>query len=363
MAVPLIVFPIGVTALLVAGEHLKASRSRWTLLASKYPGGKDPELEWNRSPGLIFEYREGNTIYRTAYSRARSRGQSYGVLDWVWERLFPQAQVAVSPDGLHIKRRPWNYKHPPLRIPWKQIVGIKTMTATEYAGGALSRQTGIAADKIKVPKLLSAIADRGGPALACVTLASPKMTITLPAEAVADASDYLTLPAAPSPPVPAAVAASQAAEPRRTAARTSGPMDKLNAPPQPTRQPAPQPAVPPPRANPLEHLLPAGSADGMALLKELTSALIAFTPQKFAVICCTIKKGTENGRRALFYDIQCPQFPDEGTTVVDERVHKAATRLVQQMAPGDSSFPGISIRMERQNPDNKWRSRVKLLAA
>jgi hypothetical protein len=114
-------------------------------------------------------------------------------------------------------------------------------------------------------------------------------------------------------------------------------------------------------ASPAEVLLDlAGGEERTAILQELTSALVAYTPPSFDVICCAITEGVEQGRRALFYDIQCPSFPDDGTTVVNDRVHAAATHLVRHLAPADATFPGISLRLELQK-DGTWRQSIKLM--
>jgi hypothetical protein len=95
-------------------------------------------------------------------------------------------------------------------------------------------------------------------------------------------------------------------------------------------------------------------------MRELTAALIAYTPPTFQTICCEIREGEEQGQRALFYNIECPQFPDEGTTVVNDRVHNAATRLVQQMSPAKGTFPGLKLRLEQQK-DGKWRNSLAVM--
>jgi hypothetical protein len=115
-------------------------------------------------------------------------------------------------------------------------------------------------------------------------------------------------------------------------------------------------------ASPAEVLLElAGGDERMALLRELTDALVAYTPPTFDVICCGIVEGVEDGQRALFYDIQCPSFPDDGTNVVNDRVHAAATRLVRHMAPTEGTFPGIALRLEQQK-DGSWRHTMTLMA-
>ena len=115
-------------------------------------------------------------------------------------------------------------------------------------------------------------------------------------------------------------------------------------------------------ANPADRLLDLlpGGPDTMPLLQELSAALIEYTPPTFETICCRITEGVEQGQRALFYDISCPQFPDDGTTVVNDRVHRAATRLVQHMASVQGGFPGVSIRLELQQ-DGTWQHNMSLL--
>ena len=105
----------------------------------------------------------------------------------------------------------------------------------------------------------------------------------------------------------------------------------------------------------------AGGDDRMELLRELSEALVAYTPPSFDVICCGIIEGVEDGQPALFYDIQCPSLPDEGTNVVNDRVHTAATRLVRHMAPAEGSFPGMALRLEQQN-DGSWRHTMTLMS-
>jgi hypothetical protein len=95
-------------------------------------------------------------------------------------------------------------------------------------------------------------------------------------------------------------------------------------------------------------------------IDELTAALVQYTPPHFKNIHCTIHEGVEEGLRALFYNIECPEFPNDGTTVVNDRVHRAATLLVQQMAPQQSSFPGVKIKLNQQ-PDGTWERVVDLI--
>jgi len=115
------------------------------------------------------------------------------------------------------------------------------------------------------------------------------------------------------------------------------------------------------QSDPLLDLLPAG-ATTMPLLQELGAALIAYTPAKFETIHCEITEGLEQGQRALFYKISCPQFPDNGTTSVNDRVHNAATRLVRQLSPSQGTFPGLAVTTTMQK-DGSWRHNMRFLNA
>jgi len=97
-------------------------------------------------------------------------------------------------------------------------------------------------------------------------------------------------------------------------------------------------------------------------IEELTAALIQFTPPHFKNIHCTIKEGVEQGQRALFYKIECPEFPDDATSDVNDRVHRAATLLVQQMAPQPGTFAGVAIQLNMQ-PDGSWQRSVQSIGS
>jgi hypothetical protein len=115
--------------------------------------------------------------------------------------------------------------------------------------------------------------------------------------------------------------------------------------------------------NPLADLM-AGvmEIEPLDVVRELQAALIEYTPADFETIICEITQGTEQGQPALFYNIQCPQFPADGTTVVNDRVHSAATRLVREMTPPGSVFGGIAVRLELQG-DGTWSHSLTPLSA
>jgi len=98
----------------------------------------------------------------------------------------------------------------------------------------------------------------------------------------------------------------------------------------------------------------------MRLVNEFTSALIQYTPPHFKNIRCKVTEGLEQGKRALFYEIECPEFPDDGTTVPGERLHRAATSLVQHVSAERGTFPGVRICVNEQ-PDGTWLHSVEFL--
>jgi hypothetical protein len=100
------------------------------------------------------------------------------------------------------------------------------------------------------------------------------------------------------------------------------------------------------------------STPNTSAIEELTVALIQYTPPHFKNIHCLISEGQQEGQRALFYKIECPEFPNDGTTTVNDRVHRAATLLVQQLAPQKGAFSGVAIKLNMQ-PDGSWRRSVE----
>jgi hypothetical protein len=98
------------------------------------------------------------------------------------------------------------------------------------------------------------------------------------------------------------------------------------------------------------------------LFKQLTTALIEYTPPHFKTITCQLTSGLEGGQEALFYQIGSPDFPAEGTTNPSERVHQAATRLVRYWKAGGESFPGLRVSVS-QNADGTWANSITRLDA
>jgi hypothetical protein len=98
----------------------------------------------------------------------------------------------------------------------------------------------------------------------------------------------------------------------------------------------------------------------MAIMQEFNAALIQYTPPHFKNIHCKLTEGLEQGQRALFYDIQCPEFPQEGTDTPNDRLHRAATRVWQHISKEQGSFPGVMVKVSAQ-PDGNWQYSFELL--
>jgi hypothetical protein len=98
----------------------------------------------------------------------------------------------------------------------------------------------------------------------------------------------------------------------------------------------------------------------MRLVQEFNAALIQYTPPHFKSIQCKITEGMEQGQRALFYDIQCPEFPGEGTTQPNARLHATATRLVHHLTAERGTFRGTIIKLDMQ-ADGTWLHSIEFI--
>ncbi|MGE3806988.1 MAG: hypothetical protein AB7K24_20180 [Gemmataceae bacterium] len=91
------------------------------------------------------------------------------------------------------------------------------------------------------------------------------------------------------------------------------------------------------------------------LLNAVGAALVRYTPNHFQTIHCTARL---DGNR-IYYEIGCPDFPDEGTTDPSEELHQAMTRLIAFTQRGGSPFPGIRFHVEVQ-PDGAAKTHAEL---
>lgn len=97
-----------------------------------------------------------------------------------------------------------------------------------------------------------------------------------------------------------------------------------------------------------------------ALLRAFSEELIQYTPEHFRDIRCTVRAGLEEGRKAMFYHIECPQFPDESTGSPSPEMHQIAFAIHDHWERNGETFPGFQLRCV-MGEDGAWRSTLDLL--
>lgn len=199
MQVPFVIFPLAMVGFFVASEKIMSTRSRWKELSCRYREALSPSptLSWRGCRFLQTETKEGNTINRASYGSNRGRYSE-------WARMFPPASVAVDPKGLHFKRQPWHFMHPPLLIPWTAISGIETKGAADFGASKLAGQTGISEQSLRsrIPRAMSAVLQLAVGSITTVTLVNPRMTISVP-DGCIDAPQRFLKPQGAQAPAPA----------------------------------------------------------------------------------------------------------------------------------------------------------------
>lgn len=106
----------------------------------------------------------------------------------------------------------------------------------------------------------------------------------------------------------------------------------------------------PPPKHPFAHLLPDG-IESFNLVQELSDALIEYTPPHFSVICFEAKHVSTEA--ALWFSIECPQHPHDGTNQVNQRVREAAEKIATRIPSFNGSI--FRLRLEEQ-PDGQWKT-------
>jgi hypothetical protein len=209
-----LIFPLAMVGFFVLSEKLMSSKSRWSELSTKYRESSSPALSWRRCRYLETEVRDGNTIYRTSYGNNRLSASL---------RLFPQAYAAVDAKGLHLRRMPWNFMHPPLLIPWTAIADVETMDAAEHGARQLARRTGFPQQAIRrpVPGAMGALINLAGGSMTTVTLANPRMMLTVPAGSIEAPERFLQRREAPKPAAPSSRPAESGAIPKTVTVQSS----------------------------------------------------------------------------------------------------------------------------------------------
>ena len=88
--------------------------------------------------------------------------------------------------------------------------------------------------------------------------------------------------------------------------------------------------------------------------------MIEYTPAHFKDIYCVIETGFEEGQRAIFYAIGCPQYPNEATTNSSKRLHDIAFNLIDFWESHGEEFPGFKL-VTKQKQDGTWEALMEFL--
>jgi hypothetical protein len=188
MSLATILIPVAIGGLSVASEYRKASRSRWDVLSQKFPNTSMPPNGWRGCRFLQIESVAGNLLTRVTYGH----GNPKYALDAVWANLFPMASVSAGPAGLYLKRRPWNFRHPQILIPWSRFTSIQTISGTEFATETAGRQRGFAGEQFRanLPKVVAGVIDNLAGDVVELLLSDPNLRIDLPANTVGNLEQY-----------------------------------------------------------------------------------------------------------------------------------------------------------------------------
>ena len=197
MSFATILIPVGVAGVCVASEYLRASNSKWNLLAQKFRNADAPPNGWRGCRFVQMEIVEGNVFRRTGYGHGLPKSS----LDFLWAKGFPMVSASVSPAGVYLKRRPWNFLHPQLLIPWSRFTSVQKISATQHATSSVNRQLEFRGTPlpVKIPDLVAGVMDTLAGDVVELRMADPGLRISLPASSVPNWEQYATAqPKAPS---------------------------------------------------------------------------------------------------------------------------------------------------------------------
>jgi len=189
MGSAILFFSVAAVGIFIASEFILARSSRWEILAQKFRNAGAPPNGWRGSRFLQFEIQEGNVLKRTIYRERLPKSP----LDSLWIKLFPKVQASAGPSGLYLKRRPWNFKHPAVLIPWNCVSSVQSSGATEFATDSVGRQLGLPgqAFRANLPKAVSGIVDKLAGDVVEFRLSNPSLRIHLPASVVGNVDQYV----------------------------------------------------------------------------------------------------------------------------------------------------------------------------
>jgi hypothetical protein len=188
MSLATILIPVGFAALCVGSEYLRARNSKWDVLSQKFRNTSVPPNGWRGCRFFQMETQDGNLLRRTIYGhRYSKRG-----LDAIWANLSPMVSVSAGPAGLYVKRRPWNFRHPQILIPWSRFNSIQTISGTQHVTETAGRQRGFAGEQFRanLPKVVAGVIDRLAGDVAELQLSDPNLRINFPAASISNLEQY-----------------------------------------------------------------------------------------------------------------------------------------------------------------------------
>jgi hypothetical protein len=188
MSLATILIPVAFAGLCVGSEYLRARRSKWHVLSQRFRNTSVPPKGWSGCRFLQMESVEGNRLTRVTYGHGYSRS----ALDAVWAHVSPMASVSAGPAGLYLKRRPWNFQHPPILIPWSRFNSIQTISATQHTTETAGRQLGFRGQQFRanLPNVVTGVINKLAGDVVELQLSDPNLRIALPANSVGNWEQY-----------------------------------------------------------------------------------------------------------------------------------------------------------------------------
>ena len=188
MSAVTILIPVAIAGLCVGAEYLRASNSKWNLLAQKFRNANAPPNGWHACRFVQIEIVEGNVLRRTSYGHGFPKSS----LDMIWAKVFPKAFASAGPAGFYFKRQPWNFRHPQILIPWSRFTSVQNISTTQHVTGTVGRQLEFRGTPlpIKVPNPVAAVVDRLAGDVVELRLADPGLRINLPADSLPNWGQY-----------------------------------------------------------------------------------------------------------------------------------------------------------------------------
>jgi hypothetical protein len=172
-------------------EFLTARWSRWRALAAAFHPQGAPTSGWKGALFLHLEFSRGSTIHTTRYQPEYRLSVWALITTW----LFPHGSVAADSGGLHLKRRPWNWAHRRLQIPWSAIDRVEELSLADYAASTSVFALGPEGHEIRPASMprqpLPRFLDGVGGSVFRLHVAEPSVIISLPAGALFETRRYL----------------------------------------------------------------------------------------------------------------------------------------------------------------------------